>query len=70
VKNLETEKHHWLLDPDLLLRDCATARLDVVGAKAAVAEPMEADATAAEQSRSAASRPAQERRGSSSSTAR
>jgi ATP-dependent Lhr-like helicase len=48
VKNLETEKHHWLLDPDLLLRDCATARLDVLGAKAAVAELTEADATAAE----------------------
>ena len=45
VKNLETEKHHWLLDPDLLLRDCATARLDVVGAKAAVAELTKAEAS-------------------------
>jgi ATP-dependent Lhr-like helicase len=38
VRNLETEKHHRLLDPDLLLRDCAVARLDVAGAKRAVAE--------------------------------
>jgi ATP-dependent helicase Lhr and Lhr-like helicase len=38
VQNLVTEKYHRLLDPDLLLRDCAVARLDVVGAKAAVAE--------------------------------
>jgi ATP-dependent Lhr-like helicase len=38
VENLETEKHHRLLDPDLLLRDCAVGRLDVAGAKAAVAE--------------------------------
>lgn len=38
VQNLATEKYHRLLDPDLLLRDCAVARLDVVGAKAAVAE--------------------------------
>jgi ATP-dependent Lhr-like helicase len=38
VENLATEKHHHLLDPDLLLRDCAVARLDVVGAKTAVAE--------------------------------
>lgn len=38
VQNLATEKCHRLLDPDLLLRDCAVARLDVVGAKAAVKE--------------------------------
>lgn len=38
VENLETEKYHRLLDPDLLLRDSAVARLDVVGAKRAVAE--------------------------------
>lgn len=38
VENLETEKHHHLLDPDLLLRDCSVGRLDVEGAKAAVAE--------------------------------
>ena len=38
VENLETEKHHRLLDPDLLLRDCAVARLDVAGANRAVAE--------------------------------
>jgi ATP-dependent helicase Lhr and Lhr-like helicase len=43
VKNLATEKHHWLLEPELLLRDCATARLDVVGAKAAVAELAEVE---------------------------
>lgn len=48
VKNLETEKHHRLLEPELLLRDCATARLDVVGAKAAVAELAEGDTTVAE----------------------
>jgi ATP-dependent Lhr-like helicase len=45
VQNLATEKYHRFLDPDLLLRDCAVARLDVVGAMAAVAElPAEADA--------------------------
>lgn len=38
VQNLATEKYHRLLDPNLLLRDCAVARLDVVGAKVAVAE--------------------------------
>jgi ATP-dependent Lhr-like helicase len=38
VKNLEVEKHHWLLDPDLLLRDCATGRLDIDGARRAVEE--------------------------------
>ncbi len=27
VENLATEKHHHLLDPDLLFRDCAVARL-------------------------------------------
>jgi ATP-dependent Lhr-like helicase len=46
VQNLATEKYHRLLDPDLLLRDCAVARLDVVGAKVAVAELLaEPDAT-------------------------
>jgi len=46
VQNLATEKYHRLLDPDLLLRDCAVARLDVVGAKAAVADLLaESDAT-------------------------
>ncbi|MBA3866702.1 MAG: hypothetical protein H0X42_10240 [Solirubrobacterales bacterium] len=48
VKNLGTEKHHWLLDPELLLRDCATARLDVVGAKAAVAELTEVGSATSE----------------------
>jgi ATP-dependent Lhr-like helicase len=38
VQNLATEKHHRLLDPDLLLRDCAVARLDIAGAKSAVGE--------------------------------
>lgn len=38
VKNLETEKHHWLLDRELLLRDCAVANFDVAAASAAVAD--------------------------------
>ncbi|HEX7060048.1 MAG TPA: DEAD/DEAH box helicase [Solirubrobacterales bacterium] len=38
VRNLETEKHHWLVDPNLLIRDCAIARLDIEGAKGVVTE--------------------------------
>lgn len=36
IRNLETEKHHWLVDRKLLLRDCATAQLDIEGAMRAV----------------------------------
>lgn len=45
VKNLETEKYHWLLQPDLLLMDAAVGRLDVTGAKQAVAELPQTDAS-------------------------
>jgi ATP-dependent helicase Lhr and Lhr-like helicase len=38
VKNLETEKHHWLLHPDLLLMDAAIGRLDVPGAVETVSQ--------------------------------
>ena len=37
IRNLETEKHHWLIDPELLMLDCAVSRLDVAGAQAVVA---------------------------------
>ena len=36
VRDLRTEKHHRLLDDELLARDYATARLDVAGAVRAV----------------------------------
>jgi ATP-dependent Lhr-like helicase len=38
VENLATEKHHWLVEPHLLLRDCASSRLDLGGARRAVGE--------------------------------
>jgi ATP-dependent Lhr-like helicase len=48
IRNLETEKHHRLIDPELLMLDCAVARLDVAGAQAVVAglPPMTGDPSA------------------------
>jgi ATP-dependent Lhr-like helicase len=65
VENLETEKYHRLLDPDLLLRDSAVARLDVAGAKRAVdelaAEPEAVPMIAAERAEAGDASPASPR---------
>jgi len=37
VENLEIEKHHRLVHPELLVRDCATSRLDIDGARESAA---------------------------------
>lgn len=42
----QTEKHHWLIDEDLLALDFATARLDAVGASRSVAAALGVDGDA------------------------
>jgi ATP-dependent helicase Lhr and Lhr-like helicase len=45
VGTLELEKHHWLIDEELLARDFATSHLDVVGATRFVTAALESNAS-------------------------
>jgi ATP-dependent Lhr-like helicase len=46
VGTLELEKHHWLIDEELLARDFATSHLDVTGATRSVTAALEGNADA------------------------
>jgi ATP-dependent helicase Lhr and Lhr-like helicase len=46
VGTLELEKHHWLIDEVLLVRDFATSHLDVAGAIRSVVAALESNANA------------------------